>query len=52
MKKAFLVNPVQWNGREPLLPKILQLQEAVWINPPTAVAMMKTLHRFAASPLR
>jgi transposase InsO family protein len=38
MNQAFLANPVRWNGREPLLPKILQLQEAVWINPPT---MMK-----------
>jgi hypothetical protein len=47
MNQAFLVNPVRWNEREPLLPKILQFQEAAWINPPTAVAMMKTLHRFA-----
>jgi hypothetical protein len=47
MNQAFLVNTVRWNGREPLLPKILQLQGAVWINHPTAVAMMKTLHRFA-----
>ncbi len=41
MAKAFLANPVRWNGRQPELPKILQPQEEVWINPPT---MMKTLH--------